>query len=72
MLLVPPTIGDLVAYFLSKFIIFVANDFGYSGSFTETFVTVVHPFFLKVKSEAKKENNPNWLQAKMLLSAKVK
>ncbi len=26
-------------------------------------MTVVHPFFLKAKSEAKKEDNPNWHQA---------
>ena len=59
----PPTIEELLASPLSKFITFAANDCGYSGSFTEIFVTAVHPFFLKAKSEASKEDNPNWHQA---------
>ncbi len=61
--LVPPTIEDLLASSISKFIAFTANDCIYSGSFTEIFVTVVHPFFLKAKSDASKEDNPNWHQA---------
>ncbi len=57
-----PTIEGLPASPLSKFITFAANDCGYSGSFTEIFVTAVHPFFLKAKSEVSKEVNPNWHQ----------
>ncbi len=63
MTVAPPTIDELLACPLSKFITFAANDFGYSGSFTEIFVTAVHPFFLKAKSEESKEDNPHWHQA---------
>ncbi len=65
MFIAPPTIEELHASPLSKFITFAANDCGYSGSFTKIFVTAVHPFFLKAKSEASKEDNPNWHQAKI-------
>ncbi len=57
------TIEDLLASSLSKIFAFAANDYRHSGSFTEMFVTAVHPFFLKAKSEANKEDNPNWYQA---------
>ncbi len=40
-----------------------ANDCRHSGFSIEIFVTAVHPFFLKAKSEASKEDNPNWRQA---------
>ncbi len=56
---VPPTIEELFASPLSKFITFATNDCVHSSSFTEIFVTAVHSFFLKVKSEASKEDNPN-------------
>ncbi len=46
----PPTIEELLTSPLSKFITF---DCGYSGSFTEIFVTAVHPFFLKAKLSLK-------------------
>ncbi len=61
--LAPPTIEDFIANPLSKFITFAANYCGYRGSFTEIFVTAVHPFFLKAKTEASKEDNPDWHQA---------
>ncbi len=61
--IVPPTNEKLLASPLSKFNTFAANDCGYSGSFTENFGTAVHPFVPKAKSEASKEDNPNWLQA---------
>ncbi len=57
--LAPHTSEDLLASPLSKFITFAANDCGYIHSFIATFITVVHPFFLKTKSEASKEHNPN-------------
>ncbi len=47
MSLAPPTMEDFLASCLSKFITFAANDCRYSGSFTEIFVNLVHPFFLK-------------------------
>ena len=48
---------------LSKFIHFAANDCGYSGTRMELIANWVHPLFLKAKSEANKEDNPNWRQA---------
>ncbi len=57
------TIQDLLARPLSKFIPFASNDCGCSCSFTEIFVTTVLPFFLEAKSEASKEDLPNWHQA---------
>ncbi len=54
----PPTIEELLASPLSKFITFAANDCGYSGSFTKIIVTAAHPFFLKAKSEASKRIIP--------------
>ncbi len=63
MYLVPPTIEDLLACPLSKFITFAANDFGHNGSFTKIFANAVHPFVLKEKSEASKEDNTNCHQA---------
>ncbi len=59
----PPTIEDFFASPPSKFTTFAANNCRYSGYFTEIFVTAVSPFFLKAKSEASKEDNPNWHQA---------
>ncbi len=59
----PPTIEELLAGPLSKFITFAFNDCGFSSSFTKILVILVHPFFLKAKSEASKEDNPNWHQA---------
>ncbi len=54
------SVEELLASPLSKFITFAANDCGYSDSFTEIFVTAVHPFFHKANSEASKEDNHNW------------
>ncbi len=61
--IVPPSIEELLVSPHFKFITFAANDCGYEGSFTEIFVTAVHDLFLKAKSEASKEDNPNWHQA---------
>ncbi len=63
MSLAPPTIEDLLLSLLSKFITFVANNYRYSATFTEIFVTACHPCFLKTKSEANKEDNPEQHQA---------
>ncbi len=51
----PPTIEELLASPLFKFITFAANVSGNSHSFTEIFVTAVLPFFLKAKSAAGKD-----------------
>jgi hypothetical protein len=48
---------------LSKYIHFAANDCGYTGSRYELIANWVHPLFLKAKTEASKEDNPNWKQA---------
>ncbi len=61
--LAPPTIEDVLASPLSKFITFAANCCRYRRSFTEIYVTVFHPFLLKTKSEASNHNNPNQHQA---------
>ena len=53
----------LMACPLSKYIHFAANDCGYKGSRYELIANWVHPLFLKAKSEARKEDNPNWKQA---------
>ena len=58
-----PSVEMLMASPLSRFIHFVANDCGYSGTRYELIANWVHPLFLKVKSEASKEDNPNWRQA---------
>ena len=42
---------------------FAANNCGYKGSRYHLIANWVHPFFLKAKSEASKEDNPNWKQA---------
>ncbi len=47
----------------SKFIHFAANDCGYKGTRYGLIANWVHPLFLKAKSEASKEDNPNWKQA---------
>ncbi len=59
----PPIIKYLPASPLSILITFATNNCWYSGAVTEIFVTMVHVFFLKAKSEASKEDDPNWHQA---------
>ena len=54
-----PTVEALMASPLSKVIHFAANDCGYSGTRMELIANWVHPLFLKAKSEANKEDNPN-------------
>ena len=58
-----PTVEDIMASPLSRFITLAANDCGYRGSTLELVTTWVHPLFLKAKAEASKEDNPNWSQA---------
>ena len=58
-----PSVEALMACPLSKYIHFAANDCGYKGSRYELIANWAHPLFLKAKSEASKEDNPNWKQA---------
>ena len=58
-----PSVESLMASPLSRFIQFAANDCGWSGSRHDLIATRVRPLFLKAKSEAGKEDNPNWKKA---------
>ena len=58
-----PSVEPLMASLLLRFIHFAANDCGYSGTRYELIANWVHPLFLKAKSEASKEDTPNWRQA---------
>ena len=58
-----PSVETLVTSPLSRFIHSAASDCGYSGTRYELTTNWVHPLFFKAKSEASKEDNPNWRQA---------
>ena len=58
-----PTVADLLASPLAKYITLAANDSGYSGTAEELIVTYVHPLFLKAHSAASKADNPSWREA---------
>jgi len=58
-----PTLADLLASPLAKYITLAANDCGYSGKVEELIVTYVHPLFLKAHSAASKADNPSWREA---------
>jgi len=58
-----PTVADLLASPLAKYITLAANDCGYSGKDKELIVTYVHPLFLKAHSTASKADNPRWREA---------
>ena len=58
-----PTVADLLASPLAKYITLAANDCGYSGTAEELIVTYVHPLFLKAHSAASKADNPSWREA---------
>ena len=55
-----PEMGEVLNSTLDKFITFSTNDCVYSGSAHDLMVNQVHPFFLKAKFSASKEDNPNW------------
>ena len=57
-----PSVEALMACPLSKYIRFSASNCGYQGSCYKLIANWVHPLFLKAKSEASKEDNPNWKQ----------
>ena len=58
-----PTVADLLASPLARYITLAANDSGYSGSAEELIVSYVHPLFLKAHSAASKADNPSWQEA---------
>ena len=58
-----PTVAELSASPIAKYITLAANDCGYSGTAEELIVNHVHPLFLKAQSEASKEDNPRWKDA---------
>jgi len=59
-----PTVADLLAGPLAKYITLAANDCGYSGKAEKLIVTYVHPlFFLKAHSAAIEADNPSWREA---------
>jgi hypothetical protein len=58
-----PTVADLLASPLAKYITLAGNDCGYSGKAKELIVTYVHPLFLKAHSAASKADNPSWHEA---------
>jgi hypothetical protein len=55
-----PTVADLLASPLARYITLAANDCGYSGTAEELIVSYVHPVFLKAHSAASKADNPSW------------
>lgn len=54
---------DILNSSLAQFIELAANDCGYKGSTKDLICNWIHPLFLKAKSAASKEDNPNWWQA---------
>ena len=58
-----PTVEQLLASPLAKFIHLASNDCGYNGSVKELICGWVHPLFLKAKAAASSEDNPGWSQA---------
>jgi len=58
-----PTVADLLASPLAKYISLAANVCGYSGKAEELIVTYIHPLFLKAQSAASKTDNPSWREA---------
>jgi hypothetical protein len=58
-----PTVADILASPLAKYITLAANDCGYSGKAEELIVPYVHPLFLKAHSAASKADNPSWREA---------
>jgi hypothetical protein len=57
------TVEDIMNCPLSKYVHFTANDMGYTGSRLELVTNLIHPLFLKARSEASREDNPNWREA---------
>jgi hypothetical protein len=58
-----PTVADLLASQLAKYITLAVNDCGYSDTAKELIVSYVHPLFFKAHSAASKTDNPSWREA---------
>ena len=58
-----PTVAELMASLLAKYITLAADDCGYGGTTEELIVDYIHPLFLKAKAAASREDNPNWREA---------
>ena len=57
----PETIEEFLSGPIARFIKLSALDIGYSEMQTDSLLFKwVHPLFLKAKSEASKQDNPNW------------
>ena len=59
----PLTVYELLNSSLAPSIQLAANDCGCSDSTKKLICNWMHPLFLKAKSAASKEDNPNWWQA---------
>ena len=55
-----PTISVLLDSPISNFITLAENYCGYSGTIEDLIIKYVHPLFLKAKSAAIQEDDPNW------------
>ena len=53
-----PTVANLLASPLARYITLAANDCGYSGTAEELIVSYVHPLFLKAHLAASKADTP--------------
>jgi hypothetical protein len=58
-----PTVTDLLASPLAKYITVAVNDCGYSGTAKELIVTYFHPLFQKAHLAASKADKPSWRKA---------
>ena len=58
-----PTVADLLASPIGKYITISTDNCGYSVTEEEFIVNYVPPMFLKTKAAEIKEDNPNWHEA---------
>ncbi len=58
-----PTVADLLASPLAKYITLAANDCRYHDKADELIVTNVQPLFVKAHSSASTADNPSWREA---------
>ena len=58
-----PTVAEILASPISKFITISEHNFGYGGTAEYLVVNYFHPLFLKAKAEESRDYNPNWHEA---------
>ena len=58
-----PSVDQLLNSDLANFITVAAADCGYEGTAENLVMNWIHPLLLQAKSQASKEDNPNWWQA---------